>query len=212
MTVVGVVNNTSDDGPMEAPPPALYQPLAQNEMGYFPGGFVIRANNAGALVPDAQRIFMEMAPNSPVEDVAPLQQIRDETIASQRLNALLVGAFGLLALVIAAVGIAGVLAFLVTRRTTEIGIRMSLGAARREVLGMVVADGGRLLAAGVAVGLVASVLVARLLDGLLFGVPSVDPLTFGLVSALMVGVGLAACAVPARRAASVDPLVAMREE
>lgn len=212
MRVVGIVNNTSDEGPMEAPPAALYQPLTQNEMGYFPGGFVIRANDAAALVPDAERIFMEMAPNSPVEDVATLQQIRDETIASQRLNAFLVGAFGLLALVIAAVGIAGVLAFLVTRRTTEIGIRMSLGAAKGEVLGMVLADGGRLLAAGVAVGLVASFVVARLLEGLLFGVPPADPVTFALVSALMVGVGLVACAVPARRAASVDPLVAMRED
>ena len=112
----------------------------------------------------------------------------------------------------AAVGIAGVLAFLVTRRTTEIGIRMSLGAARREVLGMVLADGGRLLATGVGVGLVASFLVARLLEGLLFGVPPADPVTFALVSALMVGVGLVACAIPARQAASVDPLVAMREE
>ena len=212
MTVVGVVNNTSDDGPMEAPPPAVYQPLAQNELGYFPGGFVIRGANAASLVPDAERIFREMAPTSPVEGIATLQEIREEAIASQRLNAFLVGVFGLLALVIAAVGIAGVLAFLVARRTTEIGIRMSLGAAKREVLGMVLADGGRLLAAGVGVGLIASFVVARLLEGLLFGVPPADPVTFLAVSALMVGVGLVACAVPARRAASVDPLVAMRED
>ena len=212
MTVVGVVNDTNDDGPTEAPPPALYHPLAQNEIGYFPGGFVIRGSNAAALAADAERIVREMAPQSPIEGVATLEEIREETVASQRLNAYLVGAFGLLALVIAAVGIAGVLAFLVARRTTEIGIRMSLGAARSKVLGMVLADGGRLLAAGIVVGLLASVLVARLLEGLLFGVAPVDPVTFSLVSAIMVAVGLAACAVPAQRAAAVDPLVAMREE
>lgn len=88
---------------------------------------------------------------------------------------------------------------------------MSLGAAKREVLGMVLANGGRLLVAGVGVGLVASFVVARLLEGLLFGVPPTDPVTVATVSALMIGVGLVACAVPARRAASVDPLVAMRQ-
>lgn len=212
MTVVGVVNDTNDRGPDEAPPAALYHPLAQNELGYFPGGFVIRASDAASLVPDAERIVREMAPESPIEQVATLEQIREETVASQRLNAFLVGAFGLLALIIASVGIAGVLAFLVARRTTEIGIRMSLGAAKREVLAMVLADGGRLLAAGIVVGLVASAGVARLLDGLLFGVAPVDPATFALVSALMVATGLAACVVPAHRAATVDPLVAMREE
>lgn len=212
MTVVGMVNDTNDRGPDEAPPAALYQPLAQNELGWFPGGFVIRASNAASLAPDAERIVREMAPESPIEQVSTLEQIREETVASQRLNAYLVGAFGVLALIIAAVGIAGVLAFLVARRTTEIGIRMSLGAAKREVLAMVLADGGRLLAAGIVSGLGASVLVARLLEGLLFGVAPTDPTTFVLVSALMAAVGLGACAVPAHRAATVDPLVAMREE
>jgi len=212
MTVVGVVNDTSDRGPGEAPPAALYQPLAQNELAWFPGGFVIRASEAASLAPEAERIVREMAPQSPIEQVATLEQIREEAVASQRLNALLVGTFGFLALIIAAVGIAGVLAFLVARRTTEIGIRMSLGAAKREVLAMVLADGGRLLAVGIVVGLGASVLAARLLEGLLFGVTPGDPATFALVSALMVAVGLGACAVPAHRAATVDPLVAMREE
>ncbi len=89
---------------------------------------------------------------------------------------------------------------------------MSLGAARSRVLAMVLADGSRLLAAGIVLGLMASVLVARLLEGLLFGVAPGDPVTFALVSALMIAVGLGACAVPAHRAATVDPLVAMREE
>jgi putative ABC transport system permease protein len=211
-TVVGVVNNTSDRGPDAPAPPAMYQPLSQNELGYFPGAFVVRGPNAASIAPEAERIVREMAPDNPVERVATLQQIREEAVASQRLNAFLVGAFGILALVVAAVGIAGVLAFFVAQRTTEIGIRMSLGAERSKVLGMVLADGGRLLGMGIGLGLIGSMLVARSLEGLLFGVAPTDPVTLAAVSFVMLAVGLGACAVPARRAAAVDPLVAMREE
>jgi ABC-type antimicrobial peptide transport system permease subunit len=104
------------------------------------------------------------------------------------------------------------MAFFVARRTSEIGIRMSLGAHPRRVLAMVLADGGMLLGAGIVAGLVGSVVVARFLQGLLFGVGAGDPVTIASVSLLMGVVGLGACAVPARRAAEVDPLVAMREE
>jgi len=212
LTVVGVVNDTRDSGPAEAPRPALYQPLAQNELGWFPGAFVIRAQGAEMLAPEAERVIRDLAPDNPVERVATLEQIREESVASQRLNAYLVALFGGLALVIAAIGIAGVLAFFVAQRTMEIGIRMSLGAARRRVLGMVLADGGVLLGIGIVLGFAGSALVARLLDGLLFGVAPGDPVTFGGVALLTVAVGLAACAIPAGRAARVDPLVAMREE
>jgi putative ABC transport system permease protein len=211
-TVVGVVNNTRDNGPDQPAPQVMYQPLTQNELGYFAGAFVIRGDAAESLGPRAERIVREMAPDQPVERVATLAQIREETVASQRLNAYLVGAFGLLALVIAAVGIAGILAFFIAQRTTEIGIRMSLGAERARVIRMVLADGGVLLALGIGLGLVGSILVARLLEGLLFGVSAADPLTFAAVSLLMIVVGLVACALPARRAARVDPLVAMRAE
>lgn len=211
-TVVGIVNDTRDRGPSQPAPPVMYQPLAQNEMGFFPGAFVIRAEGAASLAPQAERVVREMAPDQPVERVATLEQIREETIASQRLNAYLVGAFGTLAAVIAAVGLAGVLAFFTAQRTTEIGIRMSLGATRRQVMGTVLADGGVLLGLGIGVGLAGSVLVARLLEGLLFGVTPADPLTFAAVAAVMLAVGIAACAEPARRAAGVDPMVAMRKE
>jgi ABC-type antimicrobial peptide transport system permease subunit len=170
---------------------------------------LITCANVGNLVLGR---FLELSPDTPVERVATLGEIRAETVASERLNAYLVGTFGLLALVVAAVGIAGVLAFFVAQRTTEIGIRMSLGAGKTKVLAMVLQDGGRLLGWGIGLGLLASLLVARLLDGLLFGVTPTDPLTILLVSMVMVGAGLVACAVPARRAAGVDPLVAMREE
>jgi ABC-type antimicrobial peptide transport system permease subunit len=211
-TVVGVVGNTRDAGPDEPVPPAVYQPFAQNDLGYFPGGFVIRGPAAPALGAQVARVIRELAPDQPIERVATLEQVREESLAPQRLNAFLVGALGALALMIAAVGIGGVLAFLVGQRTTEIGIRMSLGADPGRVLRMVLGDGTRLLAYGVGLGLVASFGVTRLLQGLLFGVAPSDPTTLLIVSLTMIAVGLGACAVPALRAARVDPLVAMRAE
>jgi predicted permease len=211
-TVVGVVGNTRDAGVNSPPPLALFEPLAQNDLGFFPGAFVIRAPGAAGLAPQATRVIRELAPEQPIERVATLEQIREESIAPQRLNAFLVGALGVLALVIAAVGIGGVLAFFTSQRTAEIGIRMSLGAEPGRVMRMVLADGGALLAVGISLGLVGSLLAGRLVQGLLFGVAPRDPGTFLAVSLLMTAVGLTACAIPALRASRVDPLVAMRTE
>jgi predicted permease len=211
-TVVGVVGNTRDAGPDEPVPPAVYQPFAQNDMSWFPGGFILRGPAAPSLGAQATRAIRELAPDQPITRVATLEQVREESLAPQRLNAFLVGALGALALVIAAVGIAGMLAFFVSQRTNEIGIRMSLGAAPGRVMGMVMGDGAWLLAIGVGLGLVASLLVAQLLQGLLFGVPPRDPATYVVVSLTMAAVGLVACAIPAFRAAKVDPMVAMRAE
>lgn len=212
-TVVGVVGDTRDDGPDAPPPLAMFQPLAQNTLAWFPGAFVIRAAAAPAmLAPHATRVVRELAPDQPVERVATLEEIREESIAPQRLNAFLVGALGGLALVIAAVGIGATLAFFTSQRTAEIGIRMSLGAEPLGVMRMILADGGLLLALGLALGLAGSMLVARFLQGLLFEVAPGDPVTLLAVSLLMAAVGLGACALPARRAARIDPLVAMRTE
>ncbi len=211
-TVVGIVSDTRDDGPHAPPPPVLFQPLAQNDLGFFPGAYVIRADAAPSLAPRVERIINELAPEQPVLRVATLEQIRQENIASERLNTLLVGALGVLALVIATVGLAGVLSFFIGQRTNEIGIRMSLGAAPRQVLRMVLADGAALLGAGTLLGIAGSLAVGWLLEGMLFGVAPSDPLTLAAVMAIMITVGLAACAVPAARAARVDPLVAIRKE
>ncbi len=211
-TIVGVVSNTRDDGPDQPPPPTLYQPLTQNDLAYYPGAFVIRGAQASALAPQVQRIINEMAPEQPVLRVATLEQIRQEKIAAERLNTFLVGTLGMLALVIAAVGLAGVLSFLVSERTAEIGIRMSLGADARTVLRMVLGDGVRLLAAGSVLGLLGSLAVARLLQGLLYGTQATDPRTLAVVLLVMTTVGLGATAGPAMRAARVDPLEAIRKE
>jgi hypothetical protein len=211
-TVVGVVGDTRDAGPDEPVPPAVYQPFTQNDLSWFPGGFILRGPAAPTLGAQAARVVRELAPDQPIERVATLEQVREESLTPQRLNALLVGVLGVLALVIAAVGIGGALAFFVSQRTNEIGIRMSLGADSTRVIRMVMSDGTRLLAIGVGLGLVASFLVARMLQGLLFGIAPRDPATFVIVSVTMIAVGLGACAVPALRAARVDPMVAMRAE
>jgi ABC-type antimicrobial peptide transport system permease subunit len=211
-TVVGVVSDTRDNGPDAPPPPVMFQPLAQNSLGYFPGAFVIRAAAAPTLAPRVQQIINELAPEQPILRVATLEQIRAENIAAERLNTFLVGTLGALALVIAAVGLAGVLSFFISNRTAEIGIRMTLGAEPSRVLRMVLGDGALMLGIGIGLGLIASLVVARVLQGLLFGVAPRDPATLAIVTFIMVAVGLTACAVPALRAARVDPLVAIRKE
>jgi ABC-type antimicrobial peptide transport system permease subunit len=210
--VVGVVNNTLDDGPDAPPPLLMFEPMAQNAMGFFPGAFVVRATAAPALAPRILQIIQELAPEVPVLRMATLERIREENIASERLNTLLVGMLGMLALAIAAIGLAGVLSFFISERTAEIGIRMSLGAAPGRVLRMVLADGAVLLGIGTALGLAGSLAVATLLEGLLYGVAPRDPLTFVAVISVMGLVGLAACSLPALRAARVDPLIAIRKE
>ncbi|HUH11792.1 MAG TPA: ABC transporter permease [Longimicrobiales bacterium] len=211
-TVVGVVSNTLDDGPDMPPPPVLYQPLTQNDLGYFPGAFVIRAEGAPVLAPRVHEIMTELAPEQPVLRVATLAQIRQEHVAAERLNTFLVGVLGALALIIAAVGLAGVLSFFVRERTPEIGIRMSLGAAPARVLGLVLREGAVLLAAGTALGLLGSLTVARLLQGMLHDVAPTDPATLTGVVLVIAAVGIGAMAVPAVRAARIDPLVAIRKE
>jgi predicted permease len=210
--VVGVVSDTRDNGPNAPAPPVLYLPLTQNDVAYFPGAFVIHGEAAPRLGQRVQQILNQLAPNSPVVKMATLDQIRAENIAVERLNTILVAALGVLGLIIAAVGIAGVLSFLISQRTAEIGIRMSLGAAPTRILGMVLGDGAIMLALGTVFGLAGSLIVVRLLEGLLFGVAPRDPTTLVAVVLVMITVGLAACALPALRAARVNPLIAMRKE
>jgi ABC-type antimicrobial peptide transport system permease subunit len=151
-----------------------------------------------------------MAPSQPIEKVLTVDQIRDESVSPRRLNAMLVSSFGILAMIVAAVGIAGVLAFSVSARTNEIGIRMSLGADSGRVQRMVLSEGGRLVVIGLAVGVGGALAMTRLMQGLLFGVPPHDPVTLTIVSLIMAIVGIGACWIPAFRAAHIDPAVALR--
>jgi ABC-type antimicrobial peptide transport system permease subunit len=139
-----------------------------------------------------------------------IAQYRDRSISPRRLNATLISSFGALALVIAAIGIAGVLAFSVSARTNEIGIRMSLGADSGRVQRMILGEGGVLLALGLVIGLAGALFAGRVIDGLLFGVEPHDPFTFATVALVMLAIGLIACWIPAARAARIDPAITMR--
>ena len=210
-TVVGVVGDTRDAGLDTDPTPTMFQPIMQEEI--FGASLVIRTNSNPALLePAATRAIREMYPKQIIEHVATLDEVRDATVAPRRLNALFITSFGALAMIIAMVGIAGVLAFSVSARTQEIGIRMSLGADAARVVRMVLGEGGVLLVAGLAAGLTIALLTSRLLRGLLFGVAPHDPVTLGTVAFLLAAVGVAACLLPAMRAARVDPAVALRAD
>ena len=210
-TVVGVVGDTRDAGLDADPPPVVFQPFAQEAT--FAGGLVIRAaQTAPGLVSAATRVVRGIAPEVPIENVLTVGQIRDQSVAPRRLNAVLVSSFGALAIIIAAVGIAGVLAFSVSARTTEIGIRMSLGATSGRVQRMVLLEGGVLLTLGLVLGALGAFFAARLMRGLLFGVAPYDPVTLATVALTMAVMGVGACWIPALRAARVEPAIAIRRQ
>lgn len=175
------------------------------------GAIVIRADsNADRLAAAATRIVRRIAPTAAIQHVLTIAQIKDQSVAPRRLNAELVSSLGLLAVLIATVGIAGVLAFSVSTRTQEIGIRMSLGADSGRVQRMILGEGGTLLVIGLGFGMAGAFFATGVLRGLLFGVAPHDPATFVAVALGMALVGLGACWIPALRAARIDPAVTMR--
>jgi putative ABC transport system permease protein len=208
-SIVGVTGNTRDGGLDAEPRATVFMPFAQ--MLSIGGALVIRADsNARGLVAAATRIVHRIAPAAPIVKVLTVAQIKDQSVSPRRLNAELVSSFGILALIIAAVGIAGVLAFSVSARTTEIGIRMSLGADRGQVQRMILREGGVLLALGLVLGVAGAFFATGLVRGLLFGVAPRDPTTFIGVALLMLAIGIVACWIPALRASRIDPAIAMR--
>jgi len=174
---------------------------------------VIRsARPARALASDVRAVMKAFDPNLPATEFTTLDAVVDRAVAPRRLITSLLGAFSGLALVLAAVGLYGVIAYSVGQRTREIGIRMAVGAQRADVLRLIVGEGVRMAVAGIVVGLAAAFLVTRVLDSLLFGVTARDPFIFAANAAVLVVVALLASAIPARRAARVDPMEALRNE
>jgi putative ABC transport system permease protein len=180
---------------------------------FFASSWVLRTRgNPSALAGIVQREMLRVDPQLPVAQIYSMAQIASKSTARQNFNMLLLGIFAGVALLLAAAGIYGVMAFTVEQRTAEIGIRVALGAQQMQMLGLIMRHGLLLAGIGVAVGLGAAFGLTRLLARLLFGVAPRDPITFVAATLLLAGVALFACWVPARRAAKVDPMVALRYE
>jgi predicted permease len=213
LTIVGIVGDVRAAGLDVLPPPVIYVDYRQRGMNAnsSPTVIVRSAAPAGEIVSAARGIFRDLAPDVPVK----FSTFEDEMggwLADRRFLLLLVGLFGAAGLVLAAVGIYGVVAFTVTRRTQEIGIRMALGAQRADVLRLVMSEGARMVALGVVIGFAGSLVITRLMSTLLFGVNATDPLTFAGVAVLLSLVALGASYIPAHRAMRVDPITALHHE
>jgi len=209
--IIGVVGDVRQMGLDAAPEPTVYWP--HPELVYSSMTILVRtANDPLALVSAARTELQQLDPELPMAAVATMDQLLADSLSRSRFTMLLLGIFAAVALVLASVGIYGLIAYSVTQRTQELGIRIALGAQRRDVLQLVLAQGTRLTFLGVAIGVFAALALSRLLATLLFGVSATDPLTFAGVAALLAVVALLACFIPARRATRVDPLVALRYE
>jgi ABC-type antimicrobial peptide transport system permease subunit len=205
---VGIAADSRADGIEQAPLHTMYQPDAQTNAT---STLLVRTAATDRVAPRVVETIRSLDPNRPIDHVQTLEEIRDETIAPQRLNATLIGLFALLALAIATVGVAGVLAFSVSQRTNELGIRLALGAERQTILRMILGEGALMAGIGLIVGGLAAIPLSRLLSGLLYGVEPVDPPTIAVSAVLLVAVALIAAWIPARTATAVDPITALRQ-
>jgi ABC-type antimicrobial peptide transport system permease subunit len=206
--IVGIVGDTKYAGLRDQIEPTAY--ISVKEGGVH---FALRtAMDSASLVPAVRKVVSDLDNNLPLFDVKTQTERIERLLFTERLLARLASLFGLLALLLACLGIYGLLAYEVARRTREIGIRAALGAQRRDILKLVGRQGLVLVIAGAVVGIVGAIALTRPLQTLLFGVRTTDPVTFLAVCALLVTVGFLACYIPARRATRVDPMVALRYE
>jgi predicted permease len=214
--IVGIVGDIRSLGPATAPPPAVYVPYAQAPRPGYDGRsmtFVVRTGgNPTALAPAAREAVAAVDASLPLASVRPMMALISVATSQSRFTAVVMGFFATVAFFLAALGLYGIQAYGVEQRRREIGVRMALGADAGRIFRLIVGSGVRLAAIGLAVGLPAALLCARVLEGLLSGVTSSDPLTYAAVTALLVGAALLASYLPARRATRVDPLTALRAE
>jgi putative ABC transport system permease protein len=209
--IVGVVGNIRHFSLAEEPGREMYTNIAQTPRGMV--NLVLRTASDPATVTSAVKTEVQALDRDlPVYSPKTMQERVSESAAAPRFRTLLLALFAALALVLAAVGIYGVISYSVTQRTHEIGIRMALGAGRRDILKMVVGRGVLLTMIGVGIGLAGAFILTRIMASLLFGVSATDPVTYTVVSVLLVAVAFLACYIPARRATKVDPMVALRYE
>lgn len=208
--IVGIVRGVKSAGLKSEPEPTYYLPASQAPL---PDMTVLARTQSdpATLIPALRHAVWAIDPNQPIANVSTMEKIVADSIAQPRLSMLLMGMFGALALVLAAVGIYGLLSYAVTQRRRELGIRLALGAQARDVLNLILRQGMALAMIGIATGLIGSFALTRVIRSLLFGVTPTDALTFIVVAGVLALVALFACYIPARRATKVDPLVALRD-
>jgi putative ABC transport system permease protein len=209
--IVGIVGDVKHYGLIQETTAQTYEPHTQRPVS----GMTLVARTSGdpsSLSAAIRGEVLKIDKEQPVSDIRTLEQYFSASIAQRRFSALLLGIFAAGAMALASVGIYGVLSYSVTQRRREIGIRLALGAARRDVLKLVVGHGMLLTLIGMAIGLGAAFALTRVISTLLFSVSATDPTTFGLIALLLGAVALLACWIPARRATKVDPMVALRYE
>lgn len=210
--IVGIVSDMRQDSLVDLPNPAMYIPYEQTKYTDTES-FVLRTERAPLLaVPQVRDVLRAIDPETPLTQISSMDDVVYASVRDWRFHAILLGIFGVLALLISAVGVYGVISYSVTQRTHEIGVRMALGAQRRSILRLVIRKGLTLAGIGIVVGIGVALGLTRLIVSLLYGVSATDPLTFAGVAVLLLVVAFAACYVPAKRAMCVDPMVALRHE
>jgi putative ABC transport system permease protein len=209
--VVGVVGNVRNQAAERDNGVELYYPLSQWPV--MNSYYVVRIQgDPEDFLSTVRGAILSSDHNAAIAHIKTMERTIDDSLWQRRLWSVLFGAFALLALLLASVGLYGVMSYTVARRTREIGIRMALGAQPHGVLGMVIRHGMLLVSAGMVIGVAAALALSRLIAALLFGVSAFDPVTYATVSTVLAGVALLACSLPALRASRVDPLIALREE
>jgi putative ABC transport system permease protein len=209
--IVGIVGDVRDAALSRKPGPMMYVPFAQAPL--YGAEVVVRSSlSASSVAAGIREAVRSIDKNLPVTDIEPLNDALGKSISQERFRTFLLGSFSAIALVLAAVGIFGVMSYSASRRTHEIGIRIALGAGRGEVLRLILGQGMKLALFGLGIGVVAAFLLTRLMSSLLYSVSATDPVTFASVTIILLSVALTACYIPARRAMRVDPMVALRHE
>ena len=210
-TIVGVVKDVKQEGLGLEPRPEIYEPFSQMANNYM--NFMVRTSgDPHGMIPAVLAQIKAVDKDLPPYNIYTMGEVLGNSVNKQRFMTILLAVFGSIALLLAAIGVYGVTSYSTAQRTGEMGIRMALGARRQDVLTLVIKDGLKLVAVGLAVGLAGAFVLTRLMTGLLYGVSSTDPATFVLTCGLLAGVAGLACYIPARRATMADPIIAVRHE
>jgi ABC-type antimicrobial peptide transport system permease subunit len=211
LTVVGVIENVRQDGLDQPAPTQMYVHYLQRPERLQAGTIVVRSAAPSAVTPIMRSAVAEADRNALIE-VTSMEDLLDQSVAGRRFSMTMLSAFSTLALILAAVGIYGVLAYAVVQRQREIGVRMAIGLSRGGVARLILLDAMKAVAPGLGIGLVGAFLLTRFIQGMLYGIAPADPVTYLVTAGVILGVGLLASLWPASRASRVDPMIAMRAE